>query len=123
MIAKNNVPLADTFEKLDESNIPKLLQSALLIFKQQEQSQQPTDSNTTLVHILFQQWLVAHLYKRLMQLMTPEALVTNYRKIPPHYIGHYLNYQCHFNLKDLLVRYHTEMEQELNSRYSKPDIM
>ena len=123
MLSQNNTLLADTFHKLDESNVPELLQSALSILKQQEPSQQPTDSNNTLVHVLFQQWLVTHLYKRLLQLMTPEALITNHKKIPPHYISHYLNYQCHFNLKDLLVRYHTEMEQELNSRYSKLDIM
>ena len=122
MLSQNDILLADTFHKLDESNVPELLQSALSILKQQEASQQPTDSNTTLVHVLFQQWLVTHLYKRLLQLMTPEALISNHKKIPPYYISHYLNYQCHFNLKDLLVRYHTEMGQELNSRYSKLDI-
>ena len=121
MLEENNILLADTFKMLEESNVPELLQIALSILKQQEPSQQLTDSNITLVHVLFQQWLVMHLYKRLMQLMTPEALVTNHKKIPPHYISHYLNYQCHFNLKALLVRYHTEMEQELNSRYFNID--
>ena len=121
MLEENNILLAHTFKMLEESNVPELLQIALSILKQQEPSQQPTDSDITLVHVLFQQWLVMHLYKRLMQLMTPEALVTNHKKIPPYYISHYLNHQCHFNLKDLLVRYHTGMEQELNSRYFTQD--
>ena len=54
------------------------------------------------VIVLLQQWLVMYLCKKLMQLMTPEALLTNHRKIPTHYISSYLSHQTHFSLRRLI---------------------
>ena len=57
---------------------------------------------TQLIRSLLVQWLVRYLCKEVMQLMTPEALVLHERQIPASYIHHYLTYQKHFSLKDLI---------------------
>ena len=48
------------------------------------------------------QWTVCYLCKRLMQLMTLEALTVKNMLIPRHYIQHYLKFQSHFGLKDII---------------------
>ena len=63
---------------------------------------QPLAPVTQLVQSLLVQWLVRHFCKRLMQLMTPEALVLHEHQIPASYIHNYLTYQKHFSLKDLI---------------------
>lgn len=55
---------------------------------------------------LLQQWLVRHLCKRLMQLMTSEALILHRNKIPFSYMKNYLNFQTHFSLEYLIETYH-----------------
>ena len=57
---------------------------------------------TQLIWSLLVQWLVRHFCKQLIQLMTPEALVMHEEQIPASYIQHYLSYQKHFSLKDLI---------------------
>ncbi len=56
-----------------------------------------------LVIAVLEQWLVRYLTKRLMQLMTSEALVLHRRKIPSSYLRDYLMYGTHFSLKQLVV--------------------
>ena len=48
------------------------------------------------------QWLVRHLCKRLMQLMTPEALTIHWMGISSSYLVNYLRHQSHFSLKALV---------------------
>lgn len=48
------------------------------------------------------QWLVSYLCKRLMQLMTPEALIYHNKEIPRTYQRHYLKYQQHFSIRELV---------------------
>ena len=48
------------------------------------------------------QWLVRHLCKRLMQLMTPEALIVHRKKMDPSYLVNYLKHHSHFSLKVLI---------------------
>ena len=69
---------------------------------------------TCMVVAVLQQWLITYLCERLLQLMTPETLIINHRKIPSHYIDIYLNQQHHFNLKTLIGDYH----RALSSRNS-----
>ena len=57
---------------------------------------------TQLIWSLLVQWLVRHICKQLILLMTPEALVLHEKQIPASYIKHYLSYQKHFSLKDLI---------------------
>lgn len=59
---------------------------------------------------LLRQWLVRYLCKKLMQLMTSEALILNRRKIPFSYLFNYLTCQNHFSLKDLIDRYYNALE-------------
>lgn len=56
-----------------------------------------------LIITIIQQWLVRYFVKRLMQLMTPEALVLNQKKIPHSYLANYLFCQHHFSLKDMII--------------------
>ena len=67
--------------------------------------------NACLVVSVLTHWLVRHLCKRLMQLMTSEALCMHHRKVPASYIQTYLNHQQHFSLKSLLEPQHTFIEQ------------
>ena len=57
--------------------------------------------------MLLQQWLVRHLTKRTMQLMTPEALTKYRKKIPTSYLENYLTHQAHFSLNRLIIKYHS----------------
>ena len=59
-----------------------------------------------LVVSLLQQFLVRYLVKRVMQLMTTEAIILYRNSIPKSYLSHYLNSQAHFSLKDLIGNYH-----------------
>ena len=59
-----------------------------------------------LVISLLQQWLIRHLCKRLMQLMTSEALTLHCKKIPATYIDNYLTHQQHFSLRQLITLHH-----------------
>ena len=59
-----------------------------------------------MVIMLIQQWLVRHLIKRMMQLMTSEAFTEHRTKIPSSYLENYLALQAHFSLKRLIERYH-----------------
>lgn len=56
-----------------------------------------------LIITIMQQWLVRYFVKRLMQLMTPEAVVLNQKKIPHSYLANYLTYQHHFSLKEVVT--------------------
>ena len=49
------------------------------------------------------QWLVRHLCKRLMQLMTPEALNIHSNKLSSSYLINYFMFQTHFSLKMLIL--------------------
>lgn len=60
--------------------------------------------------IVFLQWLIRHLCKRLMQLMTTEALTTVYHSLPHSYTETYLKHQSHFNLQALVERQLQVME-------------
>lgn len=60
--------------------------------------------NACMVISVFLQWLVRHICKRLMQLMTTEALTTRYKTLPHHYTETYLKHQSHFNLQMLIER-------------------
>ena len=63
-----------------------------------------------LVISLLLQWLVRYLCRRLIQLLTPEALAVHLRKIPIVYVQSYLKLQEHFNLKNLVAKQIEKLE-------------
>jgi len=84
-----------------------------------------------MVTTLMTQWLVRFMCKKLLQLMTPEALILKrkyvkgviimkhtyilcYRSIPLSYLETYLNFQNHFSIKELI----TEKFQMLHKWYA-----
>ena len=63
---------------------------------------QDVSINALLVISAVTQFLVRLLCKRLMQLMTSDALCVHHRSVPTSYIQTYLNHQNHFSLKSLV---------------------
>jgi len=55
-----------------------------------------------LVISLLLHWLVRYICRRLIQLLTPEALAVHLYKIPIVYVTSYLKLQEHFSLKNLV---------------------
>ena len=70
------------------------------------QSEPFVTDDVGLIFRLLVQWLVHHLCKALMQLMTPEALALLHKRIPDAYVRSYLVVQEHFSLKTLLSHYY-----------------
>ena len=73
---------------------------------QEEEGQLDLTPEGCMVVSLLQQVLVRLLTKRLMNLMTTEAVVLNRNKIPYSYLEHYLRNQAHFSLKEAITNYH-----------------
>ena len=59
---------------------------------------------------LLQQLLVRLLTKRMMNLMTTEAVILNRNKVPYSYLEHYLSNQAHFSLKEAITNYHNALK-------------
>ena len=64
-----------------------------------------------LVISLMVQWLVSYLCKRLMQLLTPEALIVHLYQIPKYLVQHYLQLQDHFSLKNLVTKQFQKLKE------------
>ena len=64
----------------------------------------------SLVISILQHWLICHLCKRLMQLMTPEADILYRKQIPGSLINNYLSHQQHFSLKKLINHHYAALE-------------
>ena len=62
---------------------------------------------------VLQQLLVMLLTKRLMNLMTAEAVILYHQKIPHFYLKNYLSFQIHFSLKDSIANYHRLLMETL----------
>ena len=64
------------------------------------------NAEVCLIVTVIQQWLIRHLCKQIIQLLTPEALVVHRNKIPSSYLKHYIAFQSHFNLQSLIESKH-----------------
>ena len=95
---------------LEVSQIPLAVNKMLDHLTLAPDKSQSPDDNTSFVTAVLLQWLVTYFCKKLMQLMTPEALLNNHRKIPSHYISAYLNHQNHFSLKEVVTKYQSCLE-------------
>ncbi len=60
-----------------------------------------------MVIALLQQVLVRLFTKKLINLMTTEAIILNRNTVPHSYLEHYLANQAHFDLKEVIDNYHT----------------
>ena len=96
--------------KITRENVAAVINEALHVL---HNSPDPSVVNAPLeihgsaciVIAVLMQWLVCYLCKRLMQLMTPEALAVHCQAIPNLYVRNYLKFQEHFNLKELVERH------------------
>ncbi len=71
-----------------------------------------TSANACMVISMLTHWLVRYLCKRVMQLMTSEALCMHHRRIPASFIQSYLNHQHHFSLRELLETQSKKLEEQ-----------
>ena len=103
---KRDSGFSASLDGLDEDSIPDTVDNAIDVLLNEDD--RVTVSRTICTVIAFlQQWLITYLCERLMQLMTPEALIASHKQIPTHYINTYFNHQHHFNLSELIGDYHT----------------
>ena len=101
------------WKMLEVSQIPLAVNKMLAhLLLPPDKSQNP-DDDTSFVTAVLLQWLVTYLCKKLIQLMTPEALLNNHKKIPSHYISAYLNHQNHFSLKEVVRKYQSCLEPHI----------
>ena len=63
-------------------------------------------SSCFVLHVL-EQLIIRILLKRLMQLMSTEALILYRNAIPLSYLYNYLKFQTHFSLKETITSYYT----------------
>jgi hypothetical protein len=63
-----------------------------------------------LVVFLLQHLLVRFLTKKIMNLMTTEALILNCSKVPYTYLENYLENQSHFSLKEAITNCHASLK-------------
>ena len=89
---------------INHDDVLAMVNEALHVLHRNEDAQAELYTDTCMVISVLLQWLVRYLCKRLMQLMTPEALILHSEEIPTPYIQNYLRFQEHFALKDLVKR-------------------
>lgn len=70
-------------------------------------------SESCMVISFMQHLIVQILTKRLINLMTTEALILNKSKIPRFYLEHYLLNQAHFSFKEVISKYYKAVKTTL----------
>ena len=107
-------PLFDEYiTALEDHSVMSALQEALGVLNSKQSYDCPTLSvGACLMISLILQWTVRHLCKALMQVMTPEAMVTFHRKIPSSYVTNYLEHQEHFSLEKLIDRQYKTIQDK-----------
>ena len=61
-------------------------------------------ADSCMVIAVLLQWLIRYMSCRILQLMTPEALIVHCKQIPNPYLKHYLQVQEHFSLRRLVEK-------------------
>ena len=107
---KRDSGFSASLDGLDENCIPDTVDKAIDALLNEDDKVTVSRTICTVIAFL-QQWLITYLCERLMQLMTPETLIANHKKIPRHYIKVYLNHQHHFSLKKLIGDYQDAQSQ------------
>ena len=105
--AKLNVD--DLFNSLTHENVKEAVTEAFNFLYslpgQGEGDEMFIKPESCMVIIFIQQMLVLFLTKRLMQLMTTEAIIIHHKQFPPFYLEQYLGSQAHFSLKETITTY------------------
>ncbi len=110
-VIETNEKLRDLLPGMSEQAVLHGLSEAFEYLRcAQEDTSSVLSTPACLVISLLHQYIVRYFCKHLMQLMTPESVISNRRKIPSSYIENYLLHQSHFGLKDLLVKYYSLSE-------------
>ena len=103
-ILRFNAAFAEYIETLTDHSVLVAISEAQEVLNNQSYSGQNHELSVgaCLIISLIVQWTVRHLCKALMQVMTPEAIVTFHKKIPFSYVLNYLENQEHFSLEKLI---------------------
>lgn len=107
MLVGRNSKYKRLLQRLESNMILQRVEDAI---NDLEGNQNIERESSKLIIFVMTQWLIAYMCKRLMQLMTPEALVTNYKKIPNFYVKIYLKFQSHFSLTNLIKKYYSSLQ-------------
>ena len=112
MQSNNQIDLSTSINEIGKDMIPTVVKSALMwLMEESEEDAEiemdECDINTKLVHICFENWVKLSLIKHFLHLMTPEALVMNNHKLPPHFKKLYLEFQHHFSLPAIVNQLNT----------------
>lgn len=83
---------------------------------EQRSLRQGMSPHACMVVSILVQWFVRYLCKRLIQVMTPEALTIHRGKIASTYITNYLQFQVHFSLKTLISTFFRTLQIDGDSR-------
>ena len=81
-----------------------------ILYSAPEQGEEALSPRGCLVVSLLQQAFVRLFIKKLMNLMTTEAVILYRNKIPSSYLENYLRNQAHFSLKEVITKYHTALK-------------
>lgn len=110
------VTCEDLLEKLGHEEAAQAVKDAFKILytapgpkKDGEQVLVLTPEGSMVVYFV-QQLLIRLLTKRLMNLMSAEAVVLYRNKIPYSYLNNYLCYQTHFSLKTAINKYYEALQ-------------
>lgn len=111
-LVKNDSFLDDVLSDMSHQRATDAVSEAInFIYTAESDHQEKVISSEVCIIIsLLQQWFVRYLCKKLLQLLTPEALIVNRSKIPSSYVTDYLSYQSHFSLKELIKSYYCPLE-------------
>ena len=97
--------LIETRDKSDIiSGINEAFQMLFEAASPQEQHMVAIFPDACLMISVLHQWMIRHLCKRLLQILTPEGMAVNYLKVPRSYREVYFKHQDHFNLRNLVMR-------------------
>lgn len=99
---------------IDHHKVAGLVDEALhVLYGKQHSTPIRVYCDSCVVISLIFHWLVVIMCKRLMQLMIAEALPAVHKCIPTYYIEHYLKFQNHFSLKNLISKHLGDVEQNM----------
>ena len=112
----SNAYFDEYIKEVNDKSAADAREKAVFILNSMKQEDRPTiPKGASMIISLTLQWIVRHLCKALMQVMTPEAVVIFDQKIPSTYIVNYLKHQQHFHLRKLINQHYNIM---LTERYS-----
>ena len=112
IVLKNEPEFGEVLRNMNRKNVTEIVERVhfLLSHSQGTNTKYEYSIESCLLITVLMQWLVGYLCKRLMQVMTPEALAVHCSKIPTAYLKNYFRNQEHFSFKELVRKYLQQLQ-------------